>query len=150
MRVMPVYLLCATLAAAAKSEETANYFGRRLEPVEVTADQETVSYLLPRLTSKYRPNSQWSPVTDPRFYVLTEMETNGDNQVKRLVNMYLRVWRNFQESVSLLLHAVTPTHMHTNTVTCRIKIHETKNNTVKCRACKQAALKRKEIAWKLH
>lgn len=88
MRVAPVYLLCATLAVAAKSEETANYFNRRLEPVEVTADQETVSYLLPRLTSKYRPNSQWSPVTDPRFYVLTEMDSaNVDNQVKMLVNI---------------------------------------------------------------
>lgn len=88
MRVVPVYLLCATLAvASAKSEETGNYFGRHLEPVEVTADQETVSYLLPRLTSKYRPNNQWSPVTDPRFYVLTEMDSNVvDNQVKISAN----------------------------------------------------------------
>lgn len=92
MRVVPVYLLCATLAVAGKSEETAanNYFGRRLEPVEVTADQETVSYLLPRLTSKYRPNNQWNAVTDPRFYVLTEMESNNvENQVKILVNILM-------------------------------------------------------------
>lgn len=104
MRVAPVYLLCATLAVAAKSEETANYFGRRLEPVEVTADQETVSYLLPRLTSKYRPNSQWSPVTDPRFYVLTEMDSaNVDNQVKTLVNTAKTTIRSCGTTTPLLL-----------------------------------------------
>lgn len=82
MRVLPAYVICFVLVVAVRSEEPTNYFGRRLEPVEATADQETISYLLPRLASKYRPNSQWSGVTDPRFYVLTEMDSNNvDNQV---------------------------------------------------------------------
>ena len=83
MRV-PVYLVCAALVVAVKSEDRTNYYGGKfLEPVDVAADQETVSYLLPKLAAKYRPNSEWSGVTDPRFYVLTEMESNDiDNQVK--------------------------------------------------------------------
>ncbi|RZC31784.1 diuretic hormone 37 like protein, partial [Asbolus verrucosus] len=82
MRV-PVYLVCAALVVAVKSEDHTNYYGGRLlEPLDVAADQETVSYLLPKLAAKYRPNSEWSGVTDPRFYVLTEMESNDiDNQV---------------------------------------------------------------------
>ncbi|KAJ8985491.1 hypothetical protein NQ317_015030, partial [Molorchus minor] len=81
MRV-PVYLVCAALIVAVRSEEGTNYFGRQLEPVNVAADQETISYLLPKLTAKYRPNGQWTGVTDPRFYVLTEMESNDiDNQI---------------------------------------------------------------------
>nr|UXO98074.1 corticotropin-releasing factor-like diuretic hormone [Zophobas atratus] len=82
MRV-PVYLVCAALVVAVKSEDRTNYYGGKfLEPVDVAADQETVSYLLPKLAAKYRPNSEWSGVTDPRFYVLTEMESNDiDNQV---------------------------------------------------------------------
>jgi hypothetical protein len=79
MRV-PVYLVCAALVVAVKSED--HNYGRLLEPIDVAADQETVSYLLPKLTAKYRPNNEWSSVTDPRFYVLTEMESNDiDNQV---------------------------------------------------------------------
>lgn len=83
MRV-PVYLVCAALVVAVKSnDDTANnYYRRLLEPVNLPADQETISYLLPKLAAKYRPNSEWSGVTDPRFYVLTEMESNDiDNQV---------------------------------------------------------------------
>lgn len=82
MRV-PVYLVCAALVVVVRSEDRTNYYGGRLlEPVDVAADQETVSYLLPKLAAKYRPNSEWSGVTDPRFYVLTEMESNDiDNQV---------------------------------------------------------------------
>ncbi|XP_008200100.1 diuretic hormone 37 like protein isoform X2 [Tribolium castaneum] len=83
MRV-PVYLVCAALVVVVRSEERTNYYGGRyLEPVDVAADQETVSYLLPKLAAKYRPNSEWSGVTDPRFYVLTEMESQDiENQNK--------------------------------------------------------------------
>lgn len=82
MRV-PVYLVCAAALVAVRGEEATNYFGRQLEPVDVAADQETISYLLPKLTAKYRPSNDWSGVTDPRFYVLTEMESNDiDNQVR--------------------------------------------------------------------
>lgn len=82
MRV-PVYLVCAAALVAVRGEEATNYFGRQLEPVDVAADQETISYLLPKLAAKYRPSNDWSGVTDPRFYVLTEMESNDiDNQVR--------------------------------------------------------------------
>lgn len=85
MRVS-VYLVCCVVALviAVRSEENTNYLGRYLEPVNVAPDQETVTYLLPKLTAKYRPNSEWSGVTDPRFYLLTEMESNDvENQVRR-------------------------------------------------------------------
>lgn len=87
MRVLPAYVICFVLVVAVRGEEPTNYFGRRLEPVEVQADQETVSYLLPRLASKYRPNSQWSGVTDPRFYVLTEMDSNNFDNKVRIVDL---------------------------------------------------------------
>lgn len=90
MRV-PVYLLCAALIVMVRCEDGANSnsnnnnnynnMGHYLEPINVAADQETISYLLPKLTAKYRPNNDWSGVSDPRFYVLTEMESNDiDNQ----------------------------------------------------------------------
>lgn len=90
MRVS-VYLVCAALAIAVRSEDNTNYLGRYLEPVNMSPDQETVSYLLPKLTAKYRPNSDWSGVTDPRFYVLTEMESNDiDNNNNQVItyNIY--------------------------------------------------------------
>ncbi|XP_044267061.1 uncharacterized protein LOC123012904 isoform X2 [Tribolium madens] len=91
MRV-PVYLVCAALVVVVRSEDRTNYYGGRyLEPVDVAADQETVSYLLPKLTAKYRPDSEWSGVTDPRFYVLTEMESqNIENQVPSERNIQRR------------------------------------------------------------
>ncbi|XP_019867165.1 uncharacterized protein LOC109596127 isoform X1 [Aethina tumida] len=86
-------LLCAAtlmfaLASCAELNNeatgTGNYYGdagRSLEPLNVAADPETINYLLPRLTAKYRPNNDWTGVTDPRFYLLTEMESNDiDNQ----------------------------------------------------------------------
>ncbi|XP_072376817.1 diuretic hormone 45 isoform X1 [Diabrotica undecimpunctata] len=83
----PFYLVCATLVVSIRSEDptaNGNYFNRgQLEPVNMAADQETISYLLPKLAAKYRPNSEWTGVTDPRFYLLTEMESNDfDNQVE--------------------------------------------------------------------
>lgn len=81
MRI-PVYLVCAALAVAVKSEDHPSFFEEQyLEPVDVAADQETVRYLLPKLAAKYRPNSDWSGVTDPRFYLLTEMASNNIEQV---------------------------------------------------------------------
>lgn len=98
MRAAPFYLIFAAIVISVNGEESTNYFGRRLEPVEVAADQETISYLLPRLASKYRPNGQWSGVTDPRFYVLTEMDSNAvDNQVN--VGKYLRCGRKESRAV---------------------------------------------------
>ncbi|KAB0796498.1 hypothetical protein PPYR_10559 [Photinus pyralis] len=90
MRV-PVYFVCAALILYVKSEDRTNY-DRRIEPLDLTADQETVSYLLPKLTAKYRPNTEWNGVKDPRFYVLTEAESNdidfqepliGEGRIKR-------------------------------------------------------------------
>lgn len=53
-----------------------------LEPLNFAADRETVAYLLPRLAAKYRPDNEWSEVTDPRFYMLTDMENEAyDDQV---------------------------------------------------------------------
>ncbi|XP_066262069.1 diuretic hormone 45 isoform X1 [Euwallacea similis] len=75
----PIYLVCAALAVAVHSEENQNYLG--LESVNVAADPETINYLLPKLAAKYRPSNEWRGVTDPRFYVLTEMESDDiENQ----------------------------------------------------------------------
>lgn len=53
-----------------------------LEPLNVAADRDTITYLLPRLAAKYRPSGEWSDVTDPRFYVFSEMDNDAfDDQV---------------------------------------------------------------------
>ncbi|CAH0558165.1 unnamed protein product [Brassicogethes aeneus] len=88
----PVYLVCAATLMTALSgraeprpeapDAGAEGAGRMLEPLNMAADPETLEYLLPRLTAKYRPNSDWTGITDPRFYLLTEMESNDlENQV---------------------------------------------------------------------
>ncbi|XP_044726675.1 uncharacterized protein LOC123290519 [Chrysoperla carnea] len=44
-----------------------------LQSIHVGPDQETLNYLIPRLTAKFRPNDDWMGVNnDPRFYVLSE------------------------------------------------------------------------------
>lgn len=84
----PIYLVCAALAVAVHSEDNQNFMG--LETVNVDADPETINYLLPKLAAKYRPSSEWRGVTDPRFYVLTEMESNDiENQVSDLCTFFL-------------------------------------------------------------
>ncbi|CAG9772006.1 unnamed protein product [Ceutorhynchus assimilis] len=68
----PIYLaFCAAAWAAALPLD-----GAGLETVDVAADPETINYLLPKLAAKYRPSAEWRDVTDPRFYVLTEMDSN--------------------------------------------------------------------------
>lgn len=53
-----------------------------LDPLNVVADRETLAYFLPRLETKYRPNEEWNDVTDPRFYVLSQMDNEAfDDQV---------------------------------------------------------------------
>ncbi|KAF5270479.1 hypothetical protein FQA39_LY08357 [Lamprigera yunnana] len=83
MRV-PIYLVCAAFLLYVKAGQTPNY-DRRIQPLDLTTDQETVSYLLPKLTAKYRSNTEWNGMQDPRFYVLTEMEKNDmDYQIKKI------------------------------------------------------------------
>uniref|UniRef100_A0A6P7G7P5 Uncharacterized protein LOC114338674 isoform X2 n=2 Tax=Diabrotica virgifera virgifera TaxID=50390 RepID=A0A6P7G7P5_DIAVI len=118
----PFYLVCATLVVSIRSEDptaNGNYFNRgQLEPVNMAADQETISYLLPKLAAKYRPNSEWTGVTDPRFYLLTEMESNDfdnqENHIKRIRNKRYNIdvnpqrlarFYNFEESPSLSINA---------------------------------------------
>ncbi|KAJ8913527.1 hypothetical protein NQ315_017078, partial [Exocentrus adspersus] len=95
MRV-PVYLVCAAALVAVRGEEGTNYFGRQLQPVNVAADPETISYLLPKLAAKYRPSNDWSDVTDPRFYVLTEMESNAvDDPITKHKKIRNKRWNNY-------------------------------------------------------
>ncbi|CAH1954102.1 unnamed protein product [Acanthoscelides obtectus] len=72
---------CLVLTSVGSTAPQQSSLGR-LRPLDMSADPETVAYLLPRLADKYRPSREWSGVTDPRFYLLTEYddpaaETNG-------------------------------------------------------------------------
>ncbi|XP_060518868.1 diuretic hormone 44 isoform X1 [Cylas formicarius] len=73
------YLIYVALFVSVRCEDNTNFVSRLLEPVNVAADPETINYILPKLTTKYRPSSDWRGVTDPRFYVLTEMDSNDIN-----------------------------------------------------------------------
>lgn len=91
------YLAAVIIAVYSSNPEEVNYSNNRyqqdhiLEPLNVAADRETLSYLLPRLAAKYRPSGEWSEVTDPRFYVLTEMENEAfENQVSLNLHSYIK------------------------------------------------------------
>lgn len=67
---------------------------RILEPLNVPVDRETIAYLLPRLAAKYRPNSEWTDVKDPRFYVLTDMDNDSyDDQVSRVLMNVVSIYQ---------------------------------------------------------
>lgn len=69
------------LLAALVSSSMAYYESPLLEALAVpSADHETTSYLLPRLSAKFRSHGDWESAPDPRFYVLTELERES-NQV---------------------------------------------------------------------
>jgi len=69
------------LLAALVSCNMAYYEPPLLEALAVpSTDHETTSYLLPRLSAKFRPHGEWESAPDPRFYLLTELERES-NQV---------------------------------------------------------------------
>ncbi|KDR14744.1 uncharacterized protein LOC110834220 isoform X2 [Zootermopsis nevadensis] len=49
-----------------------------------SADHETTSYLLPRLSAKFRPHGDWDSAPDPRFYVLTELQRESSQAARRM------------------------------------------------------------------
>jgi hypothetical protein len=70
LAVVPTLLLSALLSCG-----TAYVEPPLLEALAApSTDHETTSYLLPRLSAKFRPHSDWDSAPDPRFYVLTELE----------------------------------------------------------------------------
>jgi hypothetical protein len=83
------------LLAALVSCNMAYYEPPLLEALAVpAADHETTSYLLPRLSAKFRPHGDWESAPDPRFYLLTELERES-NQVTAETS------RNTRSSMSL-------------------------------------------------
>jgi len=79
MRV-PVYIVYAALVVAVQNEENQHF--EVLEPVNIDADAERISYLLPKLAAKYRISNRWKGMVDPRLLVSAEMDSNGiENQV---------------------------------------------------------------------
>lgn len=80
LAVVPTLLLAALVSCS-----MAYYESPLLEALAVpSADHETTSYLLPRLSAKFRPHGDWESAPDPRFYVLTELERES-NQASRRV-----------------------------------------------------------------
>lgn len=86
------YLAClaaVVIAVQTSNPEELNYNNNNrhqedhiLEPLNVAADRETIAYLIPRLAAKYRPNGEWGDVSNPRFYMLTDMDNDiYDDQV---------------------------------------------------------------------
>jgi len=76
LAVIPTLLLVALMSCS-----MAYYEPPLLQALAApSADHETTSYLLPRLSAKFRPQGDWESAPDPRFYVLTETERES-NQV---------------------------------------------------------------------
>ncbi|XP_060518872.1 uncharacterized protein LOC132697401 isoform X3 [Cylas formicarius] len=99
------YLIYVALFVSVRCEDNTNFVSRLLEPVNVAADPETINYILPKLTTKYRPSSDWRGVTDPRFYVLTEMDSNDINnpetKPKKIRNKRYNYQRDYQPNLSV-------------------------------------------------
>ena len=77
MRV-PVYLVCAAMAIAVRSEEPSNFYVNQLEPIDLLAEQEALRYYLPKLTTKYKFHREYN---DPGYYPFTNNESNDIDQV---------------------------------------------------------------------
>ncbi|GJQ84916.1 hypothetical protein Trydic_g524 [Trypoxylus dichotomus] len=78
MRV-PVYLVCAALAVAVKSEELPSFYGRQLEPVELNSEQDAFRYIFPRLTSRFRSSRNWD---DNRYYdIPSDYQINSIDEI---------------------------------------------------------------------
>jgi hypothetical protein len=86
LAIVPTLLLAALVSCS-----MAYYESPLLEALAVpSADHETTSYLLPRLSAKFRPHGDWESVPDPRFYVLTELERES-NQVTAETLRYIQL-----------------------------------------------------------
>lgn len=88
MRI-PVYFLCAALltAARANSEETetaaGGYYSPRARAEDSGLADDTLRYLLPRLTAKYRPSGQWNALSDPEYF----LDASGLNDQVNIVTI---------------------------------------------------------------
>ena len=86
---MMVAVVPTLLLAALVSCSMAYYEPPLLEALAAPSpDHETSTYLLPRLSTKYRPHGDWESAPDPRFYVLTELERET-NQVQKLTSIHI-------------------------------------------------------------
>ncbi|XP_069688574.1 diuretic hormone 1 [Periplaneta americana] len=80
LAVVPTLLLAALVSCS-----VAYYDPPLLEALAAPSpDHETSSYLLPRLSAKYRPHGDWENAPDPRFYVLTELERESSQAARRV------------------------------------------------------------------
>lgn len=78
MRV-PVYLVCAALAVAVKSEEIPSFYGRQLEPLEFNSEQNAFGYIFPKLSSRFRASKTRNENRYPD--VPSEYQTNSIDEV---------------------------------------------------------------------
>lgn len=79
----PVYLAFAVLVIATKAEDnSADYYGSFLEPINIAPEQETLNnYLLPKIQPKYKPD--WRRLGDPSVYLMSD-DLNSESE--RLVS----------------------------------------------------------------
>lgn len=82
MRV-PVYLVCAALAVAIKSEEIPSYYGRQLEPLDMSTEQDSLRYIFPQL-SRFRYNNNW----DDNRYTYDIPDFRQSNSVNEVISTW--------------------------------------------------------------
>ncbi|XP_045469784.1 uncharacterized protein LOC123677358 isoform X2 [Harmonia axyridis] len=104
----PVYLAFAVLVIATKAEDnSADYYGSFLEPINIAPEQETLNnYLLPKIQPKYKPD--WRRLGDPSVYLMSDdlnseserLEPYRSNIHKRYYESYVDD-RNVRPSLSI-------------------------------------------------
>lgn len=104
MRV-PVYIVYAALVVAVQNEENQHF--EVLEPVNIDADADRISYLLPKLAAKYRISNRWKGMVDPRLLVSAEMDSNGiENQVSLSFNSLSIICKNKTVKTKFHIHVL--------------------------------------------
>lgn len=81
--LLPVYLVCAALVVAINAEENSvDYYGSFLEPINIAAEQDTLNnYLLPKVQPKYK--ADWRRLGGSGLFLVTD-DMNADSE--RLVS----------------------------------------------------------------
>ncbi|XP_044750140.1 uncharacterized protein LOC123310656 isoform X1 [Coccinella septempunctata] len=74
-----IYLACAALVISIKADENSvDYYGSFLEPINIAAEQETLNnYLLPKVQPKYKP--EWRRLGGTGLYLVTD-DLNTDSE----------------------------------------------------------------------
>ncbi|XP_044750145.1 uncharacterized protein LOC123310656 isoform X2 [Coccinella septempunctata] len=91
-----IYLACAALVISIKADENSvDYYGSFLEPINIAAEQETLNnYLLPKVQPKYKP--EWRRLGGTGLYLVTDdLNTDSERLAPYRPNLRKRYYESY-------------------------------------------------------